>query len=235
MRPLVRFLASPRVFAPANLAAPPQSRSSSSPTTSPPTTARCSSTRSPGPFAATSPPPCPAKCWTTSATSATRKQRPFLPLRPLACYLLTALFNVFPLPRLRDFQRSFTHAGEALDRGYHVLVFPEGTRSAAGQLAPVPPRHRPARQAIQYGRAARRHPRARRAQGARARLVPFRSYRSPRRRTDLLRPRRHRIRHHRPPPRPKWQGCCKARDRKRTAAFRQRDVPLFLIACSAFR
>jgi long-chain acyl-CoA synthetase len=54
---------------------------------------------------------------------------------PIAWFLVTALFNVFPLPRLRDFQRSFAHAGEALDRGYHVLVFPEGTRSPAGELA----------------------------------------------------------------------------------------------------
>jgi long-chain acyl-CoA synthetase len=61
--------------------------------------------------------------------------RGFYPFGPIAYFLLTALFNVFPLPRLRDFQRSFAHAGEALDRGYHVLVFPEGTRSAAGQLA----------------------------------------------------------------------------------------------------
>jgi long-chain acyl-CoA synthetase len=28
------------------------------------------------------------------------------------------------------------HAGEALDRGLNVLIFPEGTRSLAGQLAP---------------------------------------------------------------------------------------------------
>jgi long-chain acyl-CoA synthetase len=48
---------------------------------------------------------------------------------------LTALFNVFPLPRNRDFQRSFAHAGEALDRGFSVMIFPEGTRSASGQLA----------------------------------------------------------------------------------------------------
>jgi len=54
---------------------------------------------------------------------------------PLAWFALTALFNVFPLPRSRDFQRSFAHAGKALDRGFHVLVFPEGTRSDTGQLA----------------------------------------------------------------------------------------------------
>ena len=59
----------------------------------------------------------------------------FMLFGPIAYYLLTALFNVFPLPRLRDFQRSFAHAGEALDTGYHVLVFPEGTRSAEGKLA----------------------------------------------------------------------------------------------------
>jgi long-chain acyl-CoA synthetase len=61
--------------------------------------------------------------------------RRFMLLGPLAYFLVTALFNVFPLPRRRDFQRSFAHAGVALDRGYHVLVFPEGTRSAAGELA----------------------------------------------------------------------------------------------------
>lgn len=62
-------------------------------------------------------------------------KRGFYPLGPLAWLALTWLFNVFPLPRGRDVQRSFAHAGEALDRGYHVMVFPEGTRSAAGQLA----------------------------------------------------------------------------------------------------
>jgi long-chain acyl-CoA synthetase len=59
----------------------------------------------------------------------------FFPFGPVAHFLVTALFNVFPLPRLRDFQRSFGHAGEALDRGYHVLLFPEGARSATGELA----------------------------------------------------------------------------------------------------
>jgi long-chain acyl-CoA synthetase len=59
----------------------------------------------------------------------------FMLFGPAAYWLVTALYNVFPLPRRRDFQRSFAHAGEALDRGYNVLVFPEGTRSAEGKLA----------------------------------------------------------------------------------------------------
>ncbi len=65
-----------------------------------------------------------------------RRYGKFSPFGPIAWFLITALYNVFPLPRTRDFQRSFTHAGHALDRGYNVLVFPEGTRSEAGSLAP---------------------------------------------------------------------------------------------------
>ena len=49
-------------------------------------------------------------------------------------WLLTALFNVFPLPRQAGFRRSFAHIGEALDRGYNVAIFPEGRRSADGRL-----------------------------------------------------------------------------------------------------
>ena len=55
-------------------------------------------------------------------------------LAPAGYWLITALFNVFPLPRLRGFRRSFAHAGEAMDRAYSVLIFPEGTRSRSGNL-----------------------------------------------------------------------------------------------------
>ncbi|MGP8270550.1 MAG: AMP-binding protein [Terracidiphilus sp.] len=59
----------------------------------------------------------------------------FSPFGPLAYLLITALFNVFPLARQRNFQPSFDHAGKAMDCGFNVLVFPEGTRSAEGALA----------------------------------------------------------------------------------------------------
>jgi long-chain acyl-CoA synthetase len=62
-------------------------------------------------------------------------KRGFYPIGPLIYLLLTELFNVFPLPRRLNFQHSFAHAGEAMDRGYNVMVFPEGTRSAEGTLA----------------------------------------------------------------------------------------------------
>jgi len=55
---------------------------------------------------------------------------------PIQYGLVTTLFNVFPLPRGAGFRRSFAHAGEAMDHGYHVLVFPEGHRSNDGALQP---------------------------------------------------------------------------------------------------
>lgn len=59
-------------------------------------------------------------------------------LGPLSWLLVTALYNAFPLPRSAGFRRSFQHAGEALDRGYNVLIFPEGHRTESG-LQPFRP------------------------------------------------------------------------------------------------
>jgi long-chain acyl-CoA synthetase len=58
---------------------------------------------------------------------------------PLAYWLVSALFNVFPLPRGAGLRQSFAHAGEAMDKGYHVLVFPEGRRARDGRLQAFEP------------------------------------------------------------------------------------------------
>ncbi len=52
--------------------------------------------------------------------------------------LVTGLFNVFPLPQLSGFRESFRFAGESVDRGYSVLIFPEGevNNSEDGAMAP---------------------------------------------------------------------------------------------------
>jgi long-chain acyl-CoA synthetase len=55
---------------------------------------------------------------------------------PIEYLLVTGLFNVFPLPQMSGFRRSFAHAGEAVDRGYSVVIFPEGRRSDDGTPAP---------------------------------------------------------------------------------------------------
>jgi len=56
----------------------------------------------------------------------------------LGYWLVTGLFNVFPLPQHSGFRESFRFAGESADRGYSVLVFPEGevTNSETGEMAP---------------------------------------------------------------------------------------------------
>lgn len=57
-------------------------------------------------------------------------------LGPLSWLLVTSLFNAFPLPRSAGFRRSFQFAGEALDHGFNVLVFPEGRISDESVLQP---------------------------------------------------------------------------------------------------
>src|ERR1700730_151861 len=45
-----------------------------------------------------------------------------------------ALLNLFPLPQSSGFRKSFGYAGAAVDRGYSVLVFPEGRHSRDGTI-----------------------------------------------------------------------------------------------------
>jgi long-chain acyl-CoA synthetase len=45
-----------------------------------------------------------------------------------------SLLNLFPLPREAGFRQSFAYAGRAADRGYSVLVFPEGRYTLDGKM-----------------------------------------------------------------------------------------------------
>lgn len=49
-------------------------------------------------------------------------------------FLVVSLFNVFPLPQKSGFRKSFEFAGETMDRGYSLLVFPEGARTKDGKM-----------------------------------------------------------------------------------------------------
>jgi long-chain acyl-CoA synthetase len=51
-------------------------------------------------------------------------------------YLVVALFDVFPLPQQSGVRESFAYAGESVDRGYSVLVYPEGVRTSDGKPSP---------------------------------------------------------------------------------------------------
>jgi long-chain acyl-CoA synthetase len=47
-----------------------------------------------------------------------------------------SLLNLFPLPREAGFRESFAYAGESVDRGYSLLVFPEGRHTTDGKMLP---------------------------------------------------------------------------------------------------
>jgi len=57
-------------------------------------------------------------------------------ISPLEYVLVTALFNVFPLPQHSGFRRSFAHAANAMDQGYSIVVFPEGRRASDQNIQP---------------------------------------------------------------------------------------------------
>ena len=51
-------------------------------------------------------------------------------------FLGVSLLNLFPLPREAGFRKSFAYTGRAVDRGYSVLVFPEGRHTTDGNMNP---------------------------------------------------------------------------------------------------
>ncbi|HZP16524.1 MAG TPA: 1-acyl-sn-glycerol-3-phosphate acyltransferase, partial [Terriglobales bacterium] len=50
-----------------------------------------------------------------------------------------SLLNLFPLPRQAGFRDSFAYAGQSVDRGYSILVFPEGHHTTDGRMRPFRP------------------------------------------------------------------------------------------------
>jgi len=175
MRPLTRLLA-----APASLLLPSRfrmGRCSSSPTTSRPSTGRYRCTRCPRHTAAGWPRQLMARCSTITGTGAIpigrrdTKASTSSGRRPTGWPRRSSI--VFPLPRQRDFQRSFAHAGKALDRGYNAMIFPEGTRSAVGPVGALPSRLGLLVKEELRARASRSH-RGWASSRPRARLVPVR-------------------------------------------------------------
>jgi long-chain acyl-CoA synthetase len=57
-------------------------------------------------------------------------------LSRLKYFLVVSLFNVFPLPKQSGVRESFRFAGDLTDRGWSVLVFPEGDLTPDGKLQP---------------------------------------------------------------------------------------------------
>jgi long-chain acyl-CoA synthetase len=53
----------------------------------------------------------------------------------LRYFLASSLFNVFPLPQETGFMKSFAFAGDLADRGWNILVFPEGRTTDDGHMA----------------------------------------------------------------------------------------------------
>jgi long-chain acyl-CoA synthetase len=51
-------------------------------------------------------------------------------------FLGVSLLNLFPLPKVAGFRESFAYAGESVDRGYSILVFPEGRHTTDGKIGP---------------------------------------------------------------------------------------------------
>jgi long-chain acyl-CoA synthetase len=51
-------------------------------------------------------------------------------------FLGVSLLNLFPLPRAAGFRESFAYAGESVDRGDSILVFPEGHHTTDGRIRP---------------------------------------------------------------------------------------------------
>jgi long-chain acyl-CoA synthetase len=54
----------------------------------------------------------------------------------LTYFSVALIFNVFSMPQHSGFRRSFGVAGELMDHGYNLMIFPEGERTKHGAMNP---------------------------------------------------------------------------------------------------
>jgi long-chain acyl-CoA synthetase len=55
---------------------------------------------------------------------------------PVRYALIALFFNVFSLPQKAGYRESFRFAGESADRGFNIVIFPEGKRTETGEMNP---------------------------------------------------------------------------------------------------
>lgn len=49
-------------------------------------------------------------------------------------YLLTLFFNIYPLPQEKGFRKSMEYTGDLIDKGWNILVYPEGHMTSTGEI-----------------------------------------------------------------------------------------------------
>jgi long-chain acyl-CoA synthetase len=54
--------------------------------------------------------------------------------RMILFYSLVKFFNVYPLSQKKGFRKSLEYTGDLIDKGWNILIYPEGTRSWTGKL-----------------------------------------------------------------------------------------------------
>jgi len=55
---------------------------------------------------------------------------------PVRYTLIALFFNVFALPQKAGYRESFKFAGDSADRGFNIVIFPEGKRTETGEMSP---------------------------------------------------------------------------------------------------
>jgi len=50
-------------------------------------------------------------------------------------WFFTIFFNTYPMPQQKGFRKSMEHTGKLIDKGWNILIYPEGARSLTGKIA----------------------------------------------------------------------------------------------------